>query len=202
MKNKKLASDERRQQILENAARLFAVYGLNGTSMRDVARACEVNEALIYKHFESKKDLYREVVSGVQAQIDNHWRAMAEEARDGREALRSVLKALLFGPISELHTYSYLVHGVAAASRDPRIKELVGDGFNRLHVFLRDLVKRGKEDGSLKDGADPDKCGWCILSRGLACSIVSGVVPESCLLPSREEFLPDMLLQCVTPGRG
>lgn len=199
MAGKKLSSEERRRQILENAARLFAVNGLDGTSMREVAKACMVNEALIYRHFESKQELYREVISGVQAQIDNHWHAMASEAENGREALKRVIRALLFGPVSELHAYSYLVHGVAAASHDPGIKRLVGDGFNKLHSFLGDLVKRGKEDGSLKADADPEKCSWCILSRGLACSIVSGVVPDNCLLPSKEEYLPDMLLHCVTP---
>jgi AcrR family transcriptional regulator len=194
---RRLVSKDRKQQILDNAARLFAIYGLDGTSMRDVAKACKVNEALLYKHFESKQELFREVVLAIQREIEGPWRKIADWQPNGIAALRAVLKALLFGPIEELHAYSYLVHGMAASSRDRSVKPLVEAGFAQLHAFLAELVKRGIEDGSIKSVADPQRCAWCVLSRGLVCSMVSGVMPESCLLPPKEEYLPDMLVSCI-----
>jgi AcrR family transcriptional regulator len=200
MTRQRLDASHRRQQILEEAARLFAINGLDGTSMRDVAKACKVNEALLYKHFESKHDLYHEVIRGIQREIDDTWKSIAEEAPNGQMAIKEVIKSLLFGPIENLHAYAYLVHGMAAASRDAKVKELIETGFAQLHNFLIDLLKRGIEDGSIVGGADPGRCAWCILSRGLVCSIVSGVMPDNCLLPPKEEYLPDMLLQCIGSG--
>lgn len=57
-----MSGDERRLSILKAATPLFAENGFNGTSIRDIARAANVSEALLYKHFPSKEALYREIL--------------------------------------------------------------------------------------------------------------------------------------------
>ncbi len=52
-----------RQKIIRSATKLFAKKGLNGTSVRDISRKASVNLAAINYHFQSKEQLYREIVS-------------------------------------------------------------------------------------------------------------------------------------------
>ncbi len=52
----------RRQQILQVASRLFAGQGFNGTTTKHIAEASGVNEALIFRHFPTKEDLYWAVI--------------------------------------------------------------------------------------------------------------------------------------------
>jgi TetR/AcrR family transcriptional regulator len=53
------ASPERaRDRILHVAARLYALHGYDGTSMREIAEAAGVTKPLIYYHFESKEQLF------------------------------------------------------------------------------------------------------------------------------------------------
>lgn len=52
-----------RDEILAAARKVFAQRGLDGTSVREVARAAKVNNAMIYYHFRDKEDLYRAVLS-------------------------------------------------------------------------------------------------------------------------------------------
>lgn len=59
---RKIRGHERKQAIVEAARPLFAKNGLRGTSVREIARAADVSEALLYKHFASKEDLYEEVI--------------------------------------------------------------------------------------------------------------------------------------------
>ena len=47
-----------RQRILQAAARLYAVRGYAGTSMREVADAAQVTKPLVYYHFGSKQQLF------------------------------------------------------------------------------------------------------------------------------------------------
>ncbi len=54
----RLTADERRQTILAAALPLFANRGFNGTTTRQIADAAGVSEALMYRHFPSKEDLY------------------------------------------------------------------------------------------------------------------------------------------------
>ncbi|MEJ2207872.1 MAG: TetR/AcrR family transcriptional regulator [Anaerolineae bacterium] len=48
--------------ILEAAQRLFAAHGYYGTSIRDIVQVCGVSNAALYYHFESKQNLYFEVL--------------------------------------------------------------------------------------------------------------------------------------------
>jgi AcrR family transcriptional regulator len=57
-----LTGEERKQSIIKAARPLFAEKGFHGTSIREIAQAAEVSEALIYKHFPSKEALYDELL--------------------------------------------------------------------------------------------------------------------------------------------
>src|SRR5215203_3343329 len=54
----RLSSEERRRSIVEAVRGVFAEKGFHGTKTRELAKAAGVSEALIYKHFPSKKSLY------------------------------------------------------------------------------------------------------------------------------------------------
>ena len=51
-------AEERRRQILEVATQLFAGQGFGSTTTRHIAELAQVNEALIFRHFPTKDDLY------------------------------------------------------------------------------------------------------------------------------------------------
>jgi AcrR family transcriptional regulator len=53
----------RRQQIVMAATRLFSRQGFDGTTTREIAGSAGVNEAIIFRHFTSKEELYWAVVS-------------------------------------------------------------------------------------------------------------------------------------------
>ncbi len=66
--------DNRRQQLLGTAARLFRQHGYHATSMRDIASAVGMLPGSIYYHFASKDELlvtvYREGVSRIAERLD------------------------------------------------------------------------------------------------------------------------------------
>lgn len=55
-------TENRREWILNTAARLFMKRGYEATSVRQISREAGVTEAALYYHFEGKRDLLREVV--------------------------------------------------------------------------------------------------------------------------------------------
>ncbi len=59
----RLRRRERRDQILAAATRAFARAGFGATSLDDVAREAGITRAILYRHFESKADLYRAVLA-------------------------------------------------------------------------------------------------------------------------------------------
>lgn len=59
----RLSADERREQIIDAARRVFEQTGFDGARTRDLAAAAGVNEALLYRHFGSKEELFEAAVA-------------------------------------------------------------------------------------------------------------------------------------------
>jgi len=60
---------ERQEAILRGAARAFAQSGYAATSMEDVAAASGITKLIVYRHFDSKEDLYRAVLERVSDRL-------------------------------------------------------------------------------------------------------------------------------------
>ncbi|HLN07337.1 MAG TPA: TetR/AcrR family transcriptional regulator [Acidimicrobiales bacterium] len=84
MESKLLPRAERRAAILHGAARAFASCGFADTSMEDVAAACGVTKLIVYRHFGSKEELYREILQQVFDHLGEELRSeLALPSRSG-----------------------------------------------------------------------------------------------------------------------
>lgn len=57
----RMTAEDRRDAIVMAAAPLFAAKGFDAVTTREVAEAAGVSEALLYRHFDNKADLYRAI---------------------------------------------------------------------------------------------------------------------------------------------
>jgi TetR/AcrR family transcriptional regulator len=57
-----MSGDERRRQLIDVAIDLFAKKGFGGTTTREIATAAGVTEAIIFRHFATKQDLYQAIL--------------------------------------------------------------------------------------------------------------------------------------------
>ncbi len=60
---RRLRRAERREQILDAATRAFARAGFAATSLDDVAAEAGITRVILYRHFESKAEMYRAVLA-------------------------------------------------------------------------------------------------------------------------------------------
>ena len=79
-----LNKEERTASIVRGAATAFAHAGFAATSMEDVAGAVGVTKLIVYRHFDSKEELYRAVLEQVKTRLVEEFVAGVEE---GRQAL-------------------------------------------------------------------------------------------------------------------
>src|SRR3982751_707968 len=54
----RLPASDRRRQLVETALDIFSRKGFGGTTTKEIAAAAGVTEAIIFRHFPSKADLY------------------------------------------------------------------------------------------------------------------------------------------------
>jgi AcrR family transcriptional regulator len=57
-----MAGEERRDQILQVAVSLFSNRGFRGTTTKEIAQAASVSEAMVFRHFATKEELYAAIL--------------------------------------------------------------------------------------------------------------------------------------------
>jgi len=82
---------ERRRQIIEAAATLFSHKGFRGTKTREIAQAVGVSEAMVFKHFATKEDLYAAIIKA-KIQMPAIFDSLIQAAEQNDDAL--VLRTL------------------------------------------------------------------------------------------------------------
>ncbi|OLC36880.1 MAG: hypothetical protein AUG08_11765 [Acidobacteria bacterium 13_1_20CM_2_55_15] len=63
---------DRRQQIIATAMELFGKKGFRGTTTRDLATEADVNEAIIFRHFKTKEELYTAIIEQKAGERDSY----------------------------------------------------------------------------------------------------------------------------------
>ncbi len=66
-----MASD-RKNQILQEATRLFSHFGYDRVTVKQLAEACGISEPALYRHFESKDSIYDAVLDSLVDKLDFH----------------------------------------------------------------------------------------------------------------------------------
>jgi AcrR family transcriptional regulator len=82
---------DRAASILRGAASAFARAGFAATSMEDVAAASGITKLIVYRHFESKEELYRAVLTRVSDRLAANFAGALESERPGGVGARSML---------------------------------------------------------------------------------------------------------------
>jgi len=84
------------ERILATAAELFARFGYNGASTREIAATAGVNEVTIYRHYPRKRDLYLAVLSSELQRVHLRGELLTQlaEAHSGRAALAGAFELI------------------------------------------------------------------------------------------------------------
>lgn len=136
------AKDGTRRRILEVALQLFARDGFHGSSIRDLARALELQPSAIYAHFSSKEHVLAELVrSGHEVHLEAFRAALLEAGAEPIDQMKALVRAharfhagyphLAIVVNEELHALPAELAAPAVALR------------NQATALLVDVVRRG-----------------------------------------------------------
>ena len=188
--SKSLARGGAGERILSTATELFAQFGYNGVSTREIATTAQVNEVTIFRHYPHKRDLYLAVLR-TRLQ-DVHLRGdlltRISEAPDGRAALTRIFE-LIANALAQNPELLRLLHYSALELRedfDPLVRMHLGELVEVVARYLEPWV----ENGELR----------CTNTKTVVFTLIAIVVSYSSLqrLFRGEGFSPDGMFEtCV-----
>ena len=135
--------------MVQAALSLFAKRGLDGTSMRDIARAAGVQEAAIYRHFAGKEALAREIFLSAYL-----WHCtQVQEIVTGGESLKDKLRAIVRQEFGMAERYPEAF--VYVCENEQRFFADLPAGVPNVRSILIEFITHGQERGELETG-DPE----------------------------------------------
>jgi AcrR family transcriptional regulator len=134
----RLPVDERRRQLLELGAELFATHSYDELSMAAIARAAGISKALLYHYFPSKREYF--VATLQEAAADVARRTEPDPKLAPLEALAASLDAFLHWIEHHSLAYRKLMEGAASV---PEVRALVADVRDRTAARILDGIGAG-----------------------------------------------------------
>ncbi|MCW2673698.1 MAG: TetR family transcriptional regulator [Frankiales bacterium] len=84
-------STPRQEQLLREAARMFAEFGYHGVSTEDLGAAVGISGPAVYRHFASKDALLADLLVGISEELLQNGRVEVAGARSPAEALERLV---------------------------------------------------------------------------------------------------------------
>jgi AcrR family transcriptional regulator len=144
----RLPAKTRRKQIMAAAARLFSRQGFDGTTTREIAQSAGVNEAIIFRHFTSKDELYWAVVweqIGKGGYPGRLHRRLAS-SRTAKQALSHVAETLLHRSEEDVALTRLLLFSALRNSElaEELLQGYITESLNLVTDYIREGVARGQ----------------------------------------------------------
>ncbi|HEY95337.1 MAG TPA: TetR/AcrR family transcriptional regulator [Dehalococcoidia bacterium] len=144
---KELKSSIKKSWILDKAGMLFWQQGYHGTSMRDIADACDCKAANIYNYFKGKEDILFEVIKDITERAVNSVRHLEDDSNTSPlQQLRSFIDSHL-GVLVQMKKSSVLISdtGLQNLTREHRkVIVVLRDDYDRI---MSKVISRGIESG-------------------------------------------------------
>jgi TetR/AcrR family transcriptional regulator, cholesterol catabolism regulator len=141
----------RRNELIRQAARLFAEKGYHGTSTGDLAEAMGVQKGSLYAHIRSKEDLLWEVAHDGAAAFHAALDEIADEL-PATEKIRLALRAHLRVVAEQLDVATVFIREWRYLEGERR-DQFVGER-RRYEERFRALFREGREHGELRTDLD------------------------------------------------
>ena len=200
----RMAGEERRLQILAVAVSLFSQKGFRGTTTKEIAQAAGVSEAMVFRHFATKQELYSAILDHkacASGRFDP-----AEMAADAirRKDDRGVFESLAFGALNH-HEHDpefqrLLLH---SALEKHELAQMFFDQIVRhVYDFLGSYIRERQRDGAFIE-IDPAIVVRCFIGMVMHHSLNNNLWdPDRRLLNITNEnaakLFTDILLKGIT----
>lgn len=204
----RMAGEERRLQILAVAVSLFSQKGFSGTTTKEIAQAAGVSEAMVFRHFATKQELYSAILdhkAGSSGRFDP-----AELAADAirRKDDRGVFETLALGALDHHETdpqfQRLLLH---SALEKHELSQMFFDTIVRhVYEFLGSYIRERQRDGAFIE-IDPAIIVRCFIGMVMHHSLNNNLWdPDRRLLNISNEnaarYFTDILLKGITSPAG
>jgi len=137
----------KKEQIIEAAARVFARSGYSNAVVADIAIQANIGKGTVYEYFNSKEDLFFAVFEWFQKRTEKAAAVGISKLGGGAADRLKVLNDSLMGQWDEIKDVFVLVLEFWAASSSTQMRQRFKGAFKQLYDDYRHIVSTLIQDG-------------------------------------------------------
>lgn len=146
----RMAGEERKLQILAVAVSLFSQKGFRGTTTKEIAHAAGVSEAMVFRHFATKQELYSAILDHKACSGGRfdpvEMAADAIRRKDDRDVFETLALGALNHHENDPEFQRLLLH---SALEKHELAQMFFDNFVRhVYEFLGAYIRERQRDGA------------------------------------------------------
>jgi AcrR family transcriptional regulator len=192
----RLSRAERKRQLLTQAKQLFATLGYHATTTEKIAAAAGVTEPILYRHFDSKKALFMEVLEEVRSATLRAWQAETAGVGDPLAKLHAIADSYLGS--TRRHAVEFrILHRALVETDDGEVAALLRAFYLDSEALLARVIAEGQQSGVFRRSLDPRVGAWELIRTALGYTLT---LPLGVPLYDEPDYLPraiDCLLHCL-----
>lgn len=170
----RLPAAERREQLLDCAAGIFARFGYARATTSQLAKAAGVTEPIIYRHFKSKRDLFVALIARTGRRTLEQWECdLADAATPAERLARLIGDNPMVSPEGR-DAYRVFLQAISEVE-DEAIREAVSGHISSVHGFIVKELEKAQQEGSVSDRFSPAVLAWSLISMGLGYGALSAL---------------------------
>lgn len=195
-KSKRMRKADRKRQLLAHAKQLFVTLGYQNTTTEKIAGAAGVTEPVLYRHFESKKALFLEVLKEIREATLHRWRNDSALQTDPLSQLHTIVDMYL-GSTRERALEFRIMHRTLVEIDDEEIVASLRSFYLDSEALLADIIRTGQQAGVFRLSLDPRVAAWELIRGALGYTLT---LPLGIPLYQETDYLPraiECMLHCL-----
>ncbi len=180
---------QREKQIVDAAEKVFFEHGFDNSTMDDVAAAAELSKGSLYTYFKTKNELCICIVSrALTLVLAGFEKVHANKKLNGLKMIQEA--GMSFQHFYRSHPKYYCAllsyrHHRGGCGTESRFLQYTLEENNRINELLALMLRKGMEDGSIRDNIDAGKTALTIWGE------LGGLIPGF-ILNGEDSVNPDL----------
>ena len=168
----RLKAPQRREQLIEVATRIFAKWGYNAATTAEIADAAGVTEPILYRHFNSKQDMYVAITRAMSEQTLRRWHELIDRSSSSTEKIRTIARQFP-NHIRACEDAYHVIHGALATSRDRKVLSVIKEHYSEIEQFFCKIIIDGQKAGEFSKDLNPNVPAWQLINIGIGYAMIA-----------------------------
>lgn len=153
----RMPADLRREQILQTAVNLFSQRGFKGTTTKEIAKAAGVSEAIIFRHFKNKEELYGAILHSKSCRDGLHkfpWESndVLQEALQKKDDFGVFYNLALQAMTNQQEDEGFMRLLFYSALEEHELADrFFGEFVSQVYGFIGEYVRERQQDGAMRE---------------------------------------------------